>query len=107
MGLASYSVNQRVREIGVRKVLGATTRGVWILVSRDFLKLVGYGCLVAWPASYWLVQRYLEDFAYRAPIAPTIFIGSALLALLIALLTISYQAITAARTDPVTVLRHE
>ena len=106
-GLASYSVNQRVREIGVRKVLGATTRGVWILVSRDFLKLVGYGCLVAWPASYWLVQRYLEDFAYRAPIAPTIFIGSALLALLIALLTISYQAITAARTDPVTVLRHE
>ena len=106
-GLSSFTVHQRVREIGVRKVLGATTREVWILVSRDFLKLVGYGCLIAWPAAYWLVQRYLEDFAYRTPIAPAVFIGSALLAFLIALLTVSYQAISAARTDPVTALRHE
>ncbi len=106
-GLASYTVNQRVREIGVRKVLGATTRGVWFLVSLDFLKLVGYGCLIAWPASYWLVQRHLENFAYRTPISPDVFVASALLGLLIAFLTITYQAVAAARTDPVNALRHE
>lgn len=106
-GLASFTTEQRVREIGVRKTLGASTGSILALLSSDFVKLVGFGCLVAWPAAYYFTQRWLEGFAYRTPIDPLVFLGAGLFAHLIALLTVSYQSVRAARTDPVHALRHE
>jgi putative ABC transport system permease protein len=106
-GLASFTAEQRIREIGIRKTLGASSESVLVLLSADFAKLVAIGCVVAWPAAYYLTQRWLDDFAYRTSIDPWIFVGGGLGALAIALLTVSYQAIRAARTDPVETLRYE
>jgi putative ABC transport system permease protein len=106
-GLASYTIAQRTKEIGIRKVLGASVLGIVRLLAKDFIKLVLIANLLAWPAAYYATNRWLEDFAYRFEKGWWIFALAGGLALLIALLTVSFQAIKAALSNPVEALRYE
>ncbi|MEA5138726.1 ABC transporter permease [Arcicella rigui] len=106
-GLATFTAEQRTKEIGVRKVLGASVSQIVTLLSKEFLKLVMIACGFAFPIGYWLMNKWLQDFAYRIEISAWIFVLAGILALFIALLTISYQAIKAALANPVTSLRTE
>ena len=107
LGLAAFSAEQRTKEIGIRKVLGASPAGIVVLLSGDFLKLVAISILVASPIAWLVMRRWLQDFAYRTTINWTVFAYTALTALLIALLTISTQAIRAALASPVKSLKSE
>lgn len=106
-GLASFMTEQRTREIGIRKVLGASTSSVVTLLSKEFVQLVLLSMLVGWPLAYIALDWWLQSFAFRPdlPLAPFALAG--VLALLIALGTVSFQSIKAARTNPVQSLRHE
>lgn len=106
-GLASYTAENRIKEIGVRKVLGATIANITTLLSKDFLKLVVFAFCISVPMAWFAMERWLQDFEYRVNISWWIFALAGLLALLIAFLTISYQAIKAARTNPVKSLKTE
>ncbi len=106
-GLASFSAERRIKEIGVRKVLGASATGIAGLLSREFVKWVAVANLVAWPAAYFASKQWLQGFAYRVPIGAAPFALSAALALTVAMLTVSYQAVRAALADPVKALRYE
>ncbi|HUU04545.1 MAG TPA: ABC transporter permease [Patescibacteria group bacterium] len=106
-GLASFSAAKRTKEIGIRKVLGAAIHEMALLLVRDYVLLVGLANLIAWPVAYYLMQRWLQNFAYRTSINVTVFVLSGLLGLAIALLTVGYQAIRAARANPVDSLRYE
>jgi putative ABC transport system permease protein len=106
-GLAAFTAQQRTKEIGVRKVLGASTAGIVALLSREFLLLVTVANIIAWPAGYFLTNRLLRNYAYRISLPVWIFLGAGLLAYLISLLTVSFQSFRAARTDPVHALRYE
>jgi len=106
-GLATYAAEQRRKEIGIRKVLGATVAGIVSMLSKDFLKLVLIAATIALPAGYWFVQIWLQDFAYRVPLNVWFFVAAGLITFLIALLTISFQAIKAAVSNPVKSLRTE
>ena len=105
--LAAYATAQRTKEIGVRKVLGASVTSIALLLSKDFLKLVAVAFVVAAPVAYFAMSRWLEGFAYRADLAWWVFLLAGGLAFLVALLTVSYQAIRAATADPVKSLRYE
>ncbi len=91
----------------MRKVLGASAGSLAALLTKDFARLVGIAFLVAVPMAYVAMNRWLESFAYRIDIGPGVFLLAGALALVIALLTVSYQAVKAARTDPVQTLRYE
>ena len=106
-GLATYTAEQRIKEIGVRKVLGATISNIISMLSRDFMILVLIASALAIPLAWWAMNRWLEDFAYRINIGWWIFIAAAVIALLIALITVSSQAIKAALANPVKSLRTE
>ena len=106
-GLASFTAERRTKEIGVRKVLGASVTSIVGLLSADFLKLVGIAFIIAAPVAYFAMRRWLEGFAYRVEIGPGLFLAVGLLVFLIALATVSYQAIRAATADPVKSLRYE
>jgi putative ABC transport system permease protein len=106
-GLALFMVEQRTKEIGIRKVLGASVGSIFLLVSKEFAYLVLIANVVAWPTAYFLMQKWLQNFAYRVNMEPWTFMLSGIVALLIALLTISYQAVKAALADPVKSLRYE
>jgi putative ABC transport system permease protein len=106
-GLASFTAQQRTGEIGVRKVLGANVPGIVALLSKDFMRLVGIAFIVAAPAAYFVMQRWLEGFAYRVAIGPGVFLLTGGLVVLIAVLTVSYQSVKAALADPVKSLRYE
>ena len=106
-GLVSYTTEQRTKEIGVRKVMGASVPGIWMLLSKDFLRLVAVAFVVAAPLAYFAMTRWLEEFAYRVDISWPIFLMAGLAALGIALATVSYQAIKAALGNPVDSLRYE
>jgi putative ABC transport system permease protein len=106
-GLVTYAAEQRTREIGVRKVLGANTSNIVTMISKDFLKLVLLAALLAFPLSWWAMNRWLQDFAYRINISWWVFLIAGILALLIAVVTVSYQAFKAAWQNPVTSLRSE
>jgi putative ABC transport system permease protein len=107
LGLAAFAAEQRTKEIGVRKVLGASVASVVALLSRDFLRLVGLGFLVAVPVAWLAMARWLEGYAYRVDLGPLVFALAGLVALVVALLTVSTQALRAASADPVKALRYE
>ena len=106
-GLAAFTAEQRTKEIGIRKVLGASTSGIVSLLSREFMILVTIANVIAWPAGYFLTNRLLRNYAYRTDVPFWIFLGAGILAYLIALLTASYQAFKAARSEPVNALKYE
>jgi putative ABC transport system permease protein len=107
LGLTTFSAQQRVKEIGVRKVLGASVPHVVALLSKDFLKLVLIALVFAIPVAWWLMNEWLKDFAYRVNIGWWIFLVAAVIAIIIAFITISTQAIKAAIRNPVKSLRTE
>ena len=106
-GLAAYIAEQRTKEIGIRKVLGATVSQVWLLLSKDFIVLVLVSCIIATPVALYFLQGWLQKYDYRISIGPGVFILSAVMALLITIITISFQAIKAAVVNPVRSLRTE
>ncbi|NIM90224.1 MAG: FtsX-like permease family protein [Candidatus Aminicenantes bacterium] len=106
-GLASFMTERRTKEIGIRKVLGSSVSKVVFLLSKEFTKWVLVANVIAWPVAYYLMSRWLQNFAYRASLGFWIFIMSGVLILVIALLTVSYQAIRAATANPVDALRYE
>jgi len=106
-GLAAFVAENRTKEIGIRKVLGASVSGIVTLLSKDFVKLVLLGNVIAWPIAYYMMKNWLQDFAYRINIGWWVFALAGGVALLIALLTVSIQAIKAALANPVEALRYE
>ncbi len=106
-GLAAFTTVQRAKEIGIRKVLGATVSNITLLLSKDFLKLVLLAIVIACPLAGWAMYNWLQDFAYRTAISWWIFVVAGLGALLIALITVSFQAVKVAVANPVETLRSE
>ncbi|MBD1210916.1 MAG: ABC transporter permease [Ignavibacteria bacterium] len=106
-GLAAYSAEQRTKEIGIRKVLGASDVGIIGLLSKDFLKLVVVAILIATPLAYWAAGKWLQDFAYRVDLSAGVFVLAGAMAVLIAFATVASQAWRAARANPVHALRSE
>jgi len=106
-GLATYTAERRTKEIGIRKVLGASVAGITGLLSKDFLRLVLVSAVIAFPLSWWFMHKWLQNYAYRISINWWVFIVAGFLALLIALITISFQSIRAAIANPVKSLRTE
>ncbi len=107
LGLAMFSAEQRTKEIGIRKVLGASVSSIITLFAKDFLRLVGLSFIIASPIAWFAMHRWLQGFAYQTDLAWWIFVIAGVLALVIALLTISFQAIKAALANPVDSLRNE
>ncbi len=107
LGLAAYSTIQRKKEIGIRKIIGASVSGIVNLLSKEFIKLVGIAFLIATPIAWFVMKNWLEDFAYRIDIEWWMLLMAGALAIIIALVTVSFQAITAAIANPVNVLRSE
>lgn len=106
-GLVTYAAEQRIKEIGVRKVLGASVSGIVAMLSKDFAKLILIASLIAFPIAWWATHKWLQSFAYRITISWWVFFAAAATALVIALLTVSVQAIRAAIANPVKSLRTE
>lgn len=106
-GLSAFTITQRIKEIGVRKVLGASTGSIVQLLSTDFLKLVAIAACIAFPIAWYAMYHWLSDFAYQIPIHWYVFLAAGFLAALIALATISFQAVRAALSNPVKALRSE
>lgn len=106
-GLAAYTAERRIKEIGIRKVLGASVSGLAGLLSKDFLKLVGIACLFAFPIAFWGVNKWLMSYQYRVSINWWVFIVAGITAMFIALATVSFQAVKAALMNPVKSLRSE
>ncbi|MGB4845958.1 MAG: ABC transporter permease [Ferruginibacter sp.] len=106
-GLVTYMAEQRTKEIGIRKVLGASVSNVVTMLSKDFLILVAVASVLAFPVAWWAMHKWLQDFEYRINISVWVFVIAGVAALLIALLTVSYQAIKAALSNPVKSLRTE
>ena len=107
LGLISFRAEQKTKEIGIRKVLGASVFSIFGLLSKEFVKLVIVACVIASPIAYLFVGRWLQDFAYRIDLHPVYFFIGGVLALLLTLMTMTYQALKAARTNPVDALRTE
>ena len=106
-GLAAYTAARRRKEVGIRKVLGATIGSIMALLSGEYVRLVGIAFMVAAPLAYLAAHQWLQNFTYRIEPGPWIFIEAGMLALTVALLTVSTQAFRAARVDPATVIRTE
>ncbi len=106
-GLAAYTAEQRTKEIGIRKVMGASVPGIVMLLSKEYAKWVLVANVIAWPVSYFLMRGWLQDYHYRIGLGLPIFILAAAISILIAQLTVSYQAVRAARSNPVNSLRYE
>jgi putative ABC transport system permease protein len=107
LGLVMFTAGQRAREISIRKVLGASTGSLFTLLSKDFIWLVGIAMVIASPLAWWAMNNWLQNFQYRIPISWTIFAFAGVAAIVIALVTISFQAIKAAVANPIKSLRTE
>ena len=106
-GLATFTAEHRRKEIGIRKVLGASVSGIVTMLSKDFVRLVLLSLLIASPIAWYFMNEWLQGFAYRIDMSLLIFLLAGAMALLIAMVTISFQAIRAAIANPVTSLRSE
>jgi ABC-type antimicrobial peptide transport system permease subunit len=106
-GLSAFAAEQKTREIGIRKAMGANIPSILILFSREFVWLLMISALVSWPLSWFVLKNWLQNFGYRTELSVWIFIFSGLAALIIALISISYQAVKAARTNPAITLKYE
>jgi len=106
-GLATHSANQRIKEIGIRKVLGASIPGIVGLLSKDFLQLVLIALILAGPLAYMAMNQWLNNFEFRIDIQWSVFVLAGVIAMLIAFLTVSYQAIKAAVSNPIKALKSE
>lgn len=106
-GLIAYTTEQRTKELGIRKVLGASISGIVFMLVKEFTRWVVIANIIAWPAAYFFMDKWLEDFAYRIDITLWMFVFSGVTALLIALLTVGFHAIKTALANPVTSLRYE
>ena len=106
-GLAAFTTEQKTKEIGIRKVLGASVSGVVLLLSKELVKRMVIANLIAWPIAWFFSNRWLQNFAYRTNVSIWNFIVSAAVVLLTAILTVSYQSIKAATANPVDSLRYE
>jgi putative ABC transport system permease protein len=106
-GLASYSAERRIKEVGIRKVLGASVQNIVGMLSKDFLKYVLIAALIACPVAWFSVRKWLQDYAYRITISGWTFLLIVVVALIIAFITVSFQAIKAAVANPVESLRTE
>ena len=106
-GLAAFNAEKRTKEIGVRKVLGATVGQITFRLSADFLKLVGIAILISLPIGWYAMNKWLEDFSYRIEVKWWVLVLAAIVAVVISLLTVSYQSIKAAIVNPVKSLRTE
>jgi len=106
-GLATYAAEQRIKEIGIRKVLGASVNNIVEMLSKDFLKLILISAIIAFPLAWWAMHSWLQDFAYRIDMPWWVFLLAGVIALFIALATVSFQAIRAALSNPVKSLRTE
>lgn len=106
-GLAAFTAERRLKEIGIRKVLGATTSNIVMMLSKDFTQLVGISIIFALPISYYFMNEWLQSFAYKIDLSPWIFVGAAVISLLIAWLTVGSQALRAANVNPAKCLKDE
>jgi putative ABC transport system permease protein len=106
-GLASFVTAGRTKEVGIRKVLGASVSSILLLLSVDFIKLLLIASLLAWPLAYWGIYTWLQNYAFQTDVTVWLFALPSLAVILLALLTISFQTWKAARTDPAKVLRNE
>jgi len=106
-GLATFSVERRTKEIGIRKAIGASAREIVILLSRDIAKLVLLANLIAWPVAYYAAENWLQNYPFRTSVSIWVFVIASFAALLIAWFSISYQALQASRSNPVDALRYE
>ena len=106
-GLATFMANQKTKEIGVRKVLGASVEGIVLLFSKEYVKLIGIGFLIAAPAAWYVMNQWLNDFAYKIDIGPSIFVAGLLITFLIAIFTVGYRSFKAAVANPARSLRSE
>jgi putative ABC transport system permease protein len=106
-GLSSFTAMQRTREIAIRKVLGSSIRKIVILLSADFLLLVGLGIVIAWPLSYWLMDNWLANYPYAVDIQLSSFLISGLVVVGVAVLTITYHILKSAIANPVKSLKYE
>lgn len=107
IGLSAYTTEQKTKEIGVRKVLGASVSNIYLFLFREFLKCVALANLLAWPVAYYAMQKWLQNFAFRTSIGWEVFLLSAAVAFAIALMAVSYQSLKAATANPVKSLRFE
>jgi putative ABC transport system permease protein len=107
LGLASFMAEKRTKEIGIRKVLGASILNITALLSKEFVVLVLTANIVAWPVAWFVMKRWLQNYAYNTGLNPLLFIGASIAALIFALMTVSFQAVRAASAEPVHSLRHE
>ena len=107
LGLAAFTAEQRIKEVGVRRVLGASVQTITLLLTKDFIKLVIVSIVIAVPVTWYVMDRWLMDFSYRITIDWKIFMVTAVITMLIAIITVSSQAIKAALANPVNSLKNE
>ena len=107
IGLAAYMAGQKTKEIGIRRVFGASKSYIMMLLSKEFLTLIGIANIIAWPIAYIVIEKLLDSYAYKTGISIWIFISAGILTLLLAFFTISLQIMKAARTNPVETLKYE
>ncbi len=106
-GLAAQVSEQRTKEIGIRKVMGASVSGITLLLSKDFMKWIIIANVISWPSAYFAMKKWLQNFAYRTNLGVEIFFIASVLAFVIALITVSFQVVRVAIANPVASLRYE